>query len=392
MILFILILTLAALGLPKTFPTDSPYYQIDPAVDPGQEPGFLKFQVSARHAAYEEEGLPPLAKLLREIEVIERILREEAGTGFFDGAVDSVEATGEGFVKLVTHPVESGKGLGKAAGKLGGKIGGLFRGKEEGEKTSFGEKMLGSSKREIAKEFGVDVYSSNPHLQELLSKMAKARLGGKGAAIFAKFLLPVAGLVSVTITASGVNSAADQLVNDHDRGDLYRLNREALELIGFGREEIKNFLSLPFYSPREATYMRFYLERLKEAKGYREIFHHASRVKSLWQARKLLYEAQIAADAVSDRNLTFDQLQLFEEGLSARSGGRLIFITPYDHLDRSPLGERVLERVESLKGEGGRGAEIWNGGKVTLDFSAKALLLGIKAKGWFLLLSHPDPV
>ena len=393
MMIFFVVIALASLGLPKTFPVSSAYYKVDPSVAWAAEPGFLKFHVTARHGVYDVEGLVPLRKLLHEVEVIERIRQENGGTGFMDGAVDSVEATGEGFVKLVSHPIESGKGIGKAAGKLGGKIGGVFRKKEEGEKTSFGEKVLGGSRREIAKEFQVDVYTSNPHLDRLLTGMAKARLGGKGAAFVGKLLLPVAALVSATLTVSGINSAADQLVNDRSRVDLYQLNKEALGILGFSQREIKDFLNSRFYTPREATYIRFYLERLKGIKGHREIFRTALKAKSRWDAAKILYTAQIAADASADKKARFQQIQSFPEGLAvcdncsaAADGARLLFITPYDYLDRSPLAEKVLARADAVKGQWStRSAEIWNGGKVTLEFSTHALMRGIKTKGWFLL-------
>lgn len=391
MIVFLLVLTLGSLELPKTIPIQSAYHRIDSKVKEAEEPGFLTFHVTAPHAVYDETGLVPLAKLIREIEVIERVETENQGTGFLDGAADSIEATGEGFVKLVSHPVESGKDIGRAAGKLGGKIGGMFRDKEEAEKTTFGEKVFGSAKREVAKEFGVDVYTANPHLQVLLNKMARARMGGKGAAMVVKFLLPLAALVSATLTVSGVNSAADQLVNDNDKVDLYRMNREALGILGFNQDEIRKFLGLSFYTPRESTYMRFYLEKLKGAKGNREIFYKAKKAKTLWQARKILYEAQIAADAEDSGKFHFDELQVTDEGLAAIQGSKLFFITPYDYLDQSSNGKDVLKAIDKLKDKKAfHEIHLWNGGKIALDFSGMALLQGIRSKGWFLIRQQPE--
>ena len=99
------------------------YYDIV-SVQESPEPGFLKFSVNSAHAKYQVEGVLPLMKILHEIEVVEKIRRNEETSGFFDGAASSVQATGDGFVKLVSHPIESGKGLGKAAGKIGSSIGG----------------------------------------------------------------------------------------------------------------------------------------------------------------------------------------------------------------------------------------------------------------------------
>jgi hypothetical protein len=215
--------------------------------------------------------------------------------------------------------------------------------------------------------------------------MARARLGGKGAAVVGKLLMPVSGLTSVALTAGGIHSAADQLVNDNSRGDLYELNLEALLNLGFSPEEAKGLLNLSHYSPREATYLRFYLEKLKGVEGYQEILKKALEAKTLWEARKILYEAQIAADTMIETT-PYRKIRCLKEGLAVEDPNRVIFITPYDYLDPSPLGDRVLEQALTLKKEESKGSvEIWNGGKVTLSFSSRAFLKGVKTRSWLLV-------
>ncbi len=375
--------TLKDLGLPKSFILKSEFYAVD-SVKEAREPGFLSFHVTAPHGSYDAEGLLALQKLLHEIQVIEMVKRNKSEGGFFDGAADSVEATGEGFVNLVTHPVKSVEGVGKATGKIGRGIGGMFRKKEEGEKKSFGEKMLGGSEREIAKELNVDVYTTNVYLQELLERTARARMGGKGAVMVAKFFLPIAGVASMVITASGVNSAADQLANDTDRTELFRLNKNALVNLGFDEEAVRDLLNLPYYSPRETTYLRFYLENLKFADNYQEIFKTALSANSFQEARKILYAAQIAAEAVPEFP-KFQRIECFKEGIAIQEADKIVFIVPYDYLDQSHLGGQVLKYISELKQKWSKSsAEIWNGGKVTPGFSSTALLKGVKIRDWLL--------
>ena len=379
-------LSLKELDPPPSFPAKSEFYSIESIDLHPKEPGILKFRVSSPHAPYEVEGLVQLKKRLHEIEVIERIQRGEAGSGFKKGATDSVKDTGKGFLRLVSHPIESGKGMGKSVGKLGGKMGGVFEKDEAGEKSSWGEKMLGGSEREIAKELGVDVYTDNPHLQGLLIQMAKGRMGGKGVAMVGKFLLPLAGLVAVTVTASGINSAADQFINDKNRGDLYSANMDVLMRLGFDSNHVKQVLNSPYYSPREATYLRFYLEKLKDVPRKDQILKTAASSHSLWEARKILYESQMAADALTAKT-KFLRLECVKEGLAVETPDAILFMTPYDYLDRSELGERIVEKVAALKKAGSKSsAEIWNAGKVTSGFSSTAFARGIRTKSWILLL------
>lgn len=355
-------------------------------VTQAEEPGFLKFHINSQHSIYEVEGLVPLQKLLHEIEVIERIRRSEDGSGFVDGAVDSVKATGNGLVRLAVHPVQSVKGVGKAIGKLGGKVAGIFDDKEKGEKTTFSEKVLGRAERQLADKFGVDVYTTNPYLKELLSRMAKARLAGKGTVTAINFMIPTTGLIQATATVSGINAAADQTIRDNGRADLFQMNQDSLMALGFTLEETNRLLNLLFYSPREATYLRFYLESVKDIDGFREIFKTASEAKSLWEARKILYESQMLADAVK-KNHSFKKIRCLPEGLAAEEDSRMIFFTPYDYLDLSEPGGKVLERIHELtRARTFKNIEIWNGGKVTGRFIAACLAKGIRVTSWHLFL------
>ena len=379
LLLLQLALSPQSLGLPVQIAIKNDYHSIDEVVA-SKEAGFLKFRITSAHAKYEVEGVGRLTKLLHEIEVIERIRRNNESSGFFDGVASSVENTKDGFVNLVEHPVKSMAGLGSAAKKLGRGIGGLFREKEEGEKTSFGDAVLGSSERELAKQFGVDVYTSNPYLRELLKKMARSRAGGKGAFAIVSFLIPVGLIANIALTASGVNGAADQLVNDNSREDLFYLNKKALTKMGFSEPDVRKVLNLPYYSPREATYLRVYLEKLQKAEGWREIFHAARHASSEWAALKILYAAQIAADG--EDKMHFKKLRVFEEGIGLLGAERIIFTAPYDDLN-SGLRARIGNRIEEIKKEWSQGsAEIWSAGKVEGRFS------GIKTKPWLLIYGN----
>ena len=341
---------LSDLDLPGNIPSQTEYYEISAADYSLENPGFLKFRVKAEHATYEVVGLRPLAKLLREIEVIEKVRRNEKTSGFFDGAASSVEATRKGLTTLASHPIDSVKGVGKAAGKLGRMVGRAFTKKEKGEQTSFNEKLLGSSKRELAKQFGVDAYTTNPYLNEVLNEMARARLGGKGATVVLKFLIPVAGLASVALTASGVNATADRLVNDSSLPDLFRINQQALLSLGFDRKEAERLLNSSILTPREVTYLRVYLEKLKNIKGYEEISAGVCEAKKPEAARKIMDEAQLAAEEAA-QNPNYERLEIFSEGLALADSKRLILVTAYDYLDQSKLGDQILLKANQLAEE-----------------------------------------
>ncbi|HLD50388.1 MAG TPA: hypothetical protein VJC08_04250, partial [bacterium] len=167
-----------------------------------------------------------------------------------------------------------------------------------------------------------------------------------------------------------------QAVNDNGREDLFYLNKKALMDLGFPEHDSVKVLNLPYFSPREATYFRVYLEKLKTAENWKEIFRAARRISGEWPALKLLYAAQLAADAQDKEH--FKKLHVFEEGIGLLAKDRIIFMAPYDDLD-SGLAGKIKGRIETLKKEWGvERAEVWNAGKVQARFGS------LKVREWML--------
>ena len=368
--------TMEDLRLPKNFfPEKSAYAKIVSIQENPQFPGFLTFQVTAPHGSYTVQGLTNLQKCLHEIDVIEQLnASEDTGSGVAQGAVDSIKDTGTGLKNLAVHPVDSVSGIGKGIGKLGGKIGGAFRKKEAGEK---GDGFLGSTKRQLAKKLGVDVYSRNPNLQAKLDSMAKANMGGRGIVAVATFFIPVGFIVSAVMTASNINNAADQLVNDSDRVDLFKMNEKALSDLGFPKEKVLKLLNHPYYTPREITYLRFYFEKLKKVQGYEVLLDRAIAAVTEVPADKILHEIQITADSVGGAPEAM-RFIVIPEGIVLANGDKAALITAYDYVDRSALGTSLTERaIDFRKTLGKKSAEIWNGGAVSSGFGGAVLQKGI---------------
>lgn len=374
------------LRLPESlFPRSSAVQSITVKEDP-RTPGFLNFTVQSSDNTYHVFGLVNLRQCLREIDVIQKIDQDEStGGGVAEGAVDSLKDTGRGLKNLVFHPVNSVKGIGRGIGKVGDKIGDTFRDKEEGEKTSMGESFLGSTKRDLAKKLGVDVYSRNEDLQKRLDSMAKARMGGRGAVAVATFFVPVGLVASAVMTVSGINSAADELVNDSDRADLYKLNEKALLVMGFSQDQVTRFLNHIYYTPRELTYIRFYLEKLRSIQGYRTLLEAAMAVPPGLPADKLLHEIQMVADATQ----TFSdatRISLIPEGIILERPQAVILMTACDYLDNSAFGKKLADVVYGFKTKLGKNtAEIWSGGVVTTGYGGTLLFKGIKLRRMCLL-------
>ncbi|MFZ5802813.1 MAG: hypothetical protein ACOY3K_06895 [Candidatus Omnitrophota bacterium] len=377
--------SLKDLDLPKNFlPQGIQRYSVTSVKASASNPGFLRFQITAPHGEYTEEGLADLRKAVKEIQALEMLKDSEAEGGFGEGAVESIKDTGTGIKNLVTRPKESAAGIGSATKKLGSRIGRMFEEKEEGEKMSFGERMTGSTKRDLAKKMGVDVYSRNPYLQTKLDGMAKAQMGGKGAVMVAKLLIPVAALVSLTLTAGSLNTAADEFVDSANRRDIFAANKQALLAIGISPVTVDGILNHPYYTPREVTYFRFYLEKLKAVRGKEGILRIAAGAQGGLAAYKILHEAEIIAESFKGGPAQAEIL-VTPEGIGLKQGKTLSFATAYDVLTSGDLSDKVMARVrEIMKAQGCDSAEILNAGKVESGVTMAGVLYNIKVREFVL--------
>jgi len=369
------------LKLPKKiFPVKTDSYEITQAKPHPKVEGVYIYTVLTDRGNYEVAGLVTLKKRLHEIGVLSSIDEYRAAQGSAtSGAKESIKDTGRGLKKLFTKPKDSAKGVGKATKKLGRSIGGMFRKKEAGEKTSWGEKMLGSTKRDVATDLKVDVYSRNEYLQEELTSIAKSQMKGKGVVFIGTLLIPVGLVVSVAVTAGGLNQAADKLVNGTSKPELYRLNKEALIATGLSDREAKDLLNTPHLTPREATYLRFYLEVTQDLEGIDGARKSILKAGSDVEAKKRLGELQM----IVEEGKKPWKITVLPEGLLLESKKGIILVTADDYLDNSGRGTQFMDKVFSM-GKGKK-SEVWVGGKTTLGFNSAAILKGVKVRSMLLL-------
>jgi hypothetical protein len=383
----------ADLGLSNLlFPAESKDHKIEKVeIDP-ERPGFLIFTVSSPHALYQIEGLVLLRQYLSEIKVIESLGSTNPAKDAAVGVVESVKDTVFGLKNMIVHPVKSVTGVTTAVGKMGQRFGRAFREKHEGEKISVKESVLGATKRVIAVNLGVDFYSRNTYLQEKLDAMAAAQIGGRGAFMIAKFFVPILFAISVVAAAASINAAADRVVNDSSRPDLYQINKKALTDLGFALKDVTKLLDSPFYTPREVTYLRFYLEALKPVPGYEQIMYAALSATSEPESLKLLYEAQLAADAYS-QSAEILKIFVLPEGLTLLRRDDLIFIVGYDYLDDSEFGKGIAGKAESLRGEFNRSsAQLWLSGVADRGLTARLKQKKIQMRKLALFVREPAVV
>jgi len=365
----------------KTVALKSDLYKVsqNAAVSPDFD---LTFSVESQYGSYQPAGLRKLAILLKEIELTRLLKTKASGDQVAQGAENSVRDIGRGFKLLATHPVGTVKNVGNATGEFFKKGGHLFSKKKRKtlKKPSLKERLFDGARRDVASEFGADVYTENPDLIRELDRIAQKRMSGSAAFTVAQFLVPVTLIGSVALTASGVSASADQMVNTKDAWELYDLNRNAFKAKGLEDEPIDQFLlENPYFNPREQTRIRFYLESLSSAKGWQKVFDQLSDIKSEKEAGQAMTALEMLM-GLAERHKDFTEIGFHQGSLYAVTAQRQVFVLwPYDFVYANRKGETLLNQINGLKGKfSSAEVHVLNLGLMSSGMRSRLESLGIK--------------
>ncbi|QLA20676.1 hypothetical protein [Desulfolutivibrio sulfoxidireducens] len=195
-----------------------------------------------------------LAERLRECAAIAAMDKVNTAGQFGDAVVEKGKSTVKGAVNLVTRPLKT------VGGALSG-VGKMFQRAEESLVESKSSKYEDSaaaaalgysrSKREIAKRFGVDPYSTNPYLKDRLDRLAGADFAGSLVATGASAAVP--GAVGVGVSAAGTSKWLTDMDVAIPPADLRRQNREKLKAMGVPEDLAEAFINNDDLSPVHQT-------------------------------------------------------------------------------------------------------------------------------------------
>jgi hypothetical protein len=127
--------------------------------------------------AFSEDMLRIRIHEVKAIAALQDIKKSEA---FRNAAEQAAMSSFKGAKSLITHPVNTVKGVPKGVGKLFSRVGEMFKGERGNHEDSVAKELIGFSvvKRQYAHKLGVDVYSSNKVLQKELNRVSWAGFAG----------------------------------------------------------------------------------------------------------------------------------------------------------------------------------------------------------------------
>lgn len=324
-----------------------------------------------------------LAARLQECAAIAAMDKVDPAGQFGNAVVQKGKNTVQGAVNLVTSPVKT---LGSA---LSG-VGKMFARAEESLVESKSSKYednpaaaaLGysRSKREIAKKFGVDPYSTNPFLKERLDRLAGADYAGSLLATGASAAIP--GAVGIGVSAAGTGKWLTDMDVAIPPADLRRANRDKLKAMGVPADLAEAFIDNTDLSPVHQTIIVSALTAMPRTAN-REAFiafclPTDSEDLALFRERMAIMFSNF--DAKKEHIDRFERVGRFVAGRTANGG--LVFCFPLDMLawtaTNAGLGAKLKETLAGRMVKG----DIWLSGKVT-PLAGKSLAgLGLAV--------HPD--
>jgi hypothetical protein len=270
-----------------------PGFTVDPPVP---VEGFLyRFTIRADVGLFEVDGSALLPIRVQEVRALQK-LRDTSNTAEFTQAVLQAGARPVmSAANMLQHPVDTITGLPggieRMFGRVGATLGGLGGASTTDQAGGAVARALGyeAERRTLAKELGVDPYTSNPVLRKKLDDVAWVRFAGR---------LGVNASISAVVPGSLIISSVtwvNSTTYDTPAGDLIVANQKKLQAMGVPDAAIKAFMENPWLTLSLKTALVAALDRLAGVAGREDVVAFATRAASLDEARFVVLSTEMLA-------------------------------------------------------------------------------------------------
>lgn len=337
------------------------------------------YQVHTRFGSYQANSTEQLKIRVRETYAI-AAMRELQTTDEF---LNAVGEAGVGVVKnigtAITDPIGTTERALSGVGKMFQRLDAVLSSDEpQGANVdTAAQSITGVSqrKREYAAHYGVDVYSSNPQLQENLDRLASASaIGGLGANVTVGLL--TGPVITVTQTA---DVAGDMTVNTTPI-DLRILNRDRLASMNIPASVVSLFFGNEVLSPTHQTLIVKALHRIKGATGRDNLLARSidATTEDLALYRQVQAELYAAYHERQEPIVAFDA---FGNLVAARTrSGAHVIMWPVDYLSWTGTVSRLVTAAGKGIDQAGtlsKKKQVWLSGGAT-----KLARAELEKRGW----------
>ena len=283
---------------------------------------------------------------------------------------------------LFNEPTETILAVPKGMWHMATRIGEMATGERGNLEDPENQELLGLStvKRQVADHLSVDVYSSNPILQQKLNGLSWAGYAGDAAIRLAT--LPIGGPASALLTGTSFSTTVSELLRDHAPEELRRLNRDKLESMNIDDSLVEAFLKHPWYSPRHETVLVQALFEMNTVNNRQTFFEVATSAE--FEEEALFFQRMAEMLLSYHRNVKpLDQLVAIEDRLlmGLTRDHTLVGMLPIGYLPwKAELAEAVETVTHWKSARHVENVELWIAGKPTPRAYRELLAKGITVR------------
>lgn len=341
----------------------------------------LRFDITSPFGQFEAYGVDMLETRIREIQAIAAMEEQvDQLQGVVEGAAHAILSPFKFVVDLFTDPVETVASVPKGIWRMMTRVGEMASGERGEFEDVESEELIGFSlvKRRVADHFGVDVYSSNPVLQERLNTLSWAGFAGDTAVRLAT--IPIGGPATAVLSGTSISTTIGELIRDAAPEDLRRLNRKKLEDMDIDEALIEKFLRHPWYSPRHETVLVQVLSEMDTVNN-RHVFLDVA-LSAEFEEEALFFQRMAEMLLEYHRNVKPLSKIVAIEGrllMGLTQDQRLVGMLPINYLPWRPELARAAEAVKNWEPAEChiKTIELWIAGKPTPHASHQLLNQGI---------------
>ncbi len=348
----------------------SVYHRVDDIELDGK---FYRFHVNSEIGNYTITSLALFRKRVQEIltlaQAVNQFQKKDEELSEEIGGQFSIRANSA--MDILSRPVESAANL---AGQVADNLNQTFT-TVDADSTRFSylgaesqDPVAAMHKRNIASQWGFDVYSNNLNVQEFLNAVTRARTSGKisaGTPSLHRQLNRPTKLADIEIEA---NTA--YLLKSKGVDELQKINRALFVKMKINDSIINNFLNHPAFSPRNKTRIAHYLDALSGVRNRSAFIEAASNIQNTVMA--LAFEESAMMLNYYHKNISgLEKLNVGSEVLEAVSkAGHMLYFAPVDMIYWSEETEELFNALGTRAQESGFTVmELITAGRITAEAS-----------------------
>ncbi len=337
--------------------------------------GYLnRYVINSTFGDFEGVMTARLRKRIDEINALVVMDKIKGTTVYKDSVIEAGGDVVHGLKNLVIHPIDTISGAISGVGSIFNRAGEiLFQSKRSQYEDSRVKSLIGFSKtkREYARDFGIDVYSTNKVLQDRLDEITWA--GYAGGMSVAGAMSLVGGAAGFITSTSGISRVLNEVVAQTPPPDLRQRNRKSLREMGVDKDIAALFVDNDNFTPRQQTAFTMALERLKGVKNKQSFVKFGILTKK----QDIAFFRQRMAEMFAAYHNKVEKLDRFESvdddspvkaiNIAVSRTGKAIMVAPLDHLVWTRLMAHVFAEIDETATAipGITGKELWITGTPT---------------------------